>query len=47
MSMSNKLVLKSTTTTSLNDRFSKMMKNRPDDAASRVNKQSLTSNDPW
>lgn len=33
--MSNKLVLKSTTTTSLNDRFSKMMKNRPDDAASR------------
>jgi len=28
-----KLVLKSTTSTSLNDRFSKLMKNRPDDSA--------------
>jgi len=33
--MTNKLVLKSTTTTSLNDRFSKMMKNRPDDTNPR------------
>lgn len=31
--MSTKLVLKSTTSSSLNDRFSKLMKNRPDDSA--------------
>ena len=30
---SSKLVLKSTTSTSLNDRFSKLMKNRPDDSS--------------
>jgi len=30
---SSKLVLKSTTTTSLNDRFSKLMKNRPDESS--------------
>ena len=39
--MSNKLVLKSTTSTSLNDRFSKLMKNRPDDS-SRVNEAPLS-----